>query len=348
MSELVSLRLNQLEHPTLSNIRVLGKGRRERVLPLWKETSAALKAWLARRLPTGDPELFLNAGGRAMTRSGLEYILAKHVVTAARQQPSIGKKRVTPHVLRHTCAMHTLQATRDVRKVSLWLGHASLQSTEIYLRADPTEKLEALAAASAPMFKPGRFREPDKLLAMLNGVNTAAENTSSPRTLHNRELRIISKIDRFDGKDHARTGENVDHASDAKARIARSTAVSCAPSERSPTRTTAPARFTSMIGAAGGAAWRLTRDEASVTIGTKCAAGGMAGLAASASAASRASRRQPNTCCGQTCQRRATSDTRASGRKVSATICAFSSADQRRRRPGPVRSSIRRNPPFAS
>ena len=171
VSELVSLRLDQLEHPTLSSIRVLGKGRRERVLPLWKETSAALKAWLARRLPTGDPELFLNAGGRAMTRSGFEYILAKHVVTAARQQPSIGKKRVTPHVLRHTCAMHTLQATRDVRKVSLWLGHASLQSTEIYLRADPTEKLEALAAASAPMFKPGRFREPDKLLAMLNDVS---------------------------------------------------------------------------------------------------------------------------------------------------------------------------------
>ena len=63
--------------------------------------------------------------------------------------------------------MHTLQATRDVRKVSLWLGHANLQSTQIYLRADPTEKLEALAATSAPMFKPGRFRAPDRLLAML-------------------------------------------------------------------------------------------------------------------------------------------------------------------------------------
>jgi integrase/recombinase XerD len=106
-----------------------------------------------------------------MTRSGFEYILAKHVTTAARAQPSIGSKRVTPHVLRHTCAMHSLQATRDVRKVSLWLGHASLQSTEIYLRADPTEKLEALAATSAPMFKPGRFRAPDKLLAMLNDIS---------------------------------------------------------------------------------------------------------------------------------------------------------------------------------
>ena len=105
-----------------------------------------------------------------MTRSGFEYILAKHVATAARAAPSIAGKGVSPHVLRHTCAMHTLQATRDVRKVSLWLGHASLQSTEVYLRADPTEKLEALAAMAPPMLKPGRFRAPDKLLAMLSTV----------------------------------------------------------------------------------------------------------------------------------------------------------------------------------
>jgi site-specific recombinase XerD len=170
VSELVGLRLDQLDLPAISSIHVLGKGRRERVLPLWKETTAALKAWLACRPLRGDPELFLNGVGHGMTRSGFEYILAKHVATAARQQPSIANKRVSPHVLRHTCAMHTLHATRDVRKVSLWLGHARLQSTEIYLRADPTEKLEALAVTSVPMFKPGRFRAPDKLIAMLNSV----------------------------------------------------------------------------------------------------------------------------------------------------------------------------------
>ena len=117
--------------------------------------------------------MFLNARARAMTRSGFAYILAKHVAAAARSRPSIAGKRVTPHVLRHTCAMHTLQATRDVRKVSLWLGHASLQSTEIYLRADPTEKLAALAAMAPPTLKPGRFRAPDKLLAMLNAISRA-------------------------------------------------------------------------------------------------------------------------------------------------------------------------------
>jgi integrase/recombinase XerD len=149
-------------------VHIIGKGRRERVLPLWKETATAVKAWLKVRPASGSPELFLNARAQAMTRSGFEYILAKHVATAARAAPSIAGKNVSPHVLRHTCAMHILQATRDVRKVSLWLGHASVQSTEVYLRADPTEKLEALAAMTPPTLKPGRFRAPDKLLAMLS------------------------------------------------------------------------------------------------------------------------------------------------------------------------------------
>ncbi|UGX94263.1 site-specific integrase [Bradyrhizobium barranii subsp. barranii] len=168
VSELVGLRLDQIDRQTMSSVHIMGKGRRERVLPLWKQTAAAVKAWLKVRPVTDAPELFFNARAQAMTRSGFEYILTKHVAAAARKAPSIAGKGVSPHVLRHTCAMHTLQATRDVRKVSLWLGHASLQSTEVYLRADPTEKLEALAAMSPPMLTPGRFRAPDKLLAMLN------------------------------------------------------------------------------------------------------------------------------------------------------------------------------------
>jgi site-specific recombinase XerD len=173
VSELITLRMDQLDQQTVAVIHVMGKGRRERVLPLWKETATAIKKWLAVRNQTGDPELFLNAADHGMTRSGFEYILAKHVATAAGKQPSIGKKRVTPHVLRHTCAMHTLLATKDVRKVSLWLGHANLQSTEIYLRADPTAKLEALAVMAPPMLKPGRFQAPDKLLTRLQQAGRA-------------------------------------------------------------------------------------------------------------------------------------------------------------------------------
>jgi len=167
VSELVGLRIDQFDARQPASVHIMGKGRRERVLPLWKETTVTLRAWLAIRPHGHDPALFLNGAGREMTRSGFEYILAKHVIAAARVQPSIADKRVTPHVLRHTCAMLTLQATRDVRKVALWLGHASLQSTEAYLRADPTEKLEALGAMNAPLLKTGRFRPPDKLMAML-------------------------------------------------------------------------------------------------------------------------------------------------------------------------------------
>jgi integrase/recombinase XerD len=171
VSELVGLRLDQIEQGTAPCVHVMGKGRRERILPLWKETATTIAVWLKARVPHRDPELFLSAAGRALTRSGFEYILAKHVAVAARSQPSIAGKRVTPHVLRHSCAMHTLQATRDIRKVALWLGHASLQSTETYLRADPTEKLEALASMAPLGLQRGKFQVPDKLMAMLKGAD---------------------------------------------------------------------------------------------------------------------------------------------------------------------------------
>jgi len=170
VSELVGLRLDQLERGSTPCIHVMGKGRRERILPLWKETACAITAWLKIRAPGADPEIFLNASGHAMTRSGFEYILAKHVAVATKSQPSIAGKQVTPHVLRHSCAMHMLQATGDMRKVALWLGHASLDSTEIYTRADPTEKLEALATMTPLGLQRGKFQTPDKLMAMLKAA----------------------------------------------------------------------------------------------------------------------------------------------------------------------------------
>lgn len=169
VSELTGLRLVDYDRRDPASLHVTGKGRRERILPLWKETRAALEAWLRLRDPDGDATLFHNRSGRAMSRSGFEYVLARHVATAVQAEPSLSEKRVTPHVLRHSCAIHTLQATGDVRKVALWLGHASIQSTEIYLRADPTEKLEMIAGMAMPKLKPGRFRPPDKLIAILNG-----------------------------------------------------------------------------------------------------------------------------------------------------------------------------------
>jgi site-specific recombinase XerD len=168
VSELVGLRLDEVQfNGRYVDVRVRGKGRRERALTLWKAVGDTIRAWLAVRGEAPTPELFLNAWGKPLTRSGFERVLAKHVAAAAAGCPSLLSKRVSPHVLRHTCALTTLQATRDLRKVALWLGHASTQTTDIYLQADPTEKLEALAAMAPPALRPGKFRPPDRLIAAL-------------------------------------------------------------------------------------------------------------------------------------------------------------------------------------
>jgi site-specific recombinase XerD len=170
VSELVGLPLQALEWQPSPNVRIQGKGRRERLLPLWKQTAADLRAWLAVRGQLPASELFVNADGQPMTRSGFEYILRKHVHAAVEHCPSLQKKRISPHVLRHTAAMVVLQATGDIRKVSLWLGHTDIQTTEAYLRADPTEKLEAMSAVVPPTLKCGRFKVQDKLIASLHGL----------------------------------------------------------------------------------------------------------------------------------------------------------------------------------
>ncbi len=168
VSELVGLRVDDVTLGSVVSILIHGKGRKERSLPLWKETATALRAWLAIRGSAKAPELFLNSKGEAMTRWGFDYVLKKHVRTAADQRhPSLLQKPVSPHVLRHTCAIVILQATHDIRKVALWLGHASVQTTEMYTRVDPKTKLEALNAVTPPHLSRGRFRPPDKLIAML-------------------------------------------------------------------------------------------------------------------------------------------------------------------------------------
>jgi integrase/recombinase XerD len=171
VSELVTLSMERLTlHPTPC-IRVLGKGRRERALPLWKETAADLRAWLAVRVAQpAVGELFVNARGLPITRSGFECILAKHVEIAAEECPSLKPKRISPHCLRHSCALMILQATGDLRKVALWLGHSDIQTTQMYVRVDPTEKLDALIAVVPPSLVPGHFKVPDALIAMLKST----------------------------------------------------------------------------------------------------------------------------------------------------------------------------------
>ena len=177
VSELVGLRLGDVElDGPYPSILVHGKARSQRRLPLWKEATRALRAWLAVRGAAPVPEVFLNARSEALTASGFSYIVKKHARIATQQCQSLSKKRISPHVLRHTCAMISLQATRDIRKVALWLGHSSLKSTEIYLRADPTEKLNTIEMALPPDLRRGVFRVEDKLIAWLSGRTLSGVN----------------------------------------------------------------------------------------------------------------------------------------------------------------------------
>jgi integrase/recombinase XerD len=173
VSELIGLRCDDLILDPWPAIRIRGKGRRERVLPLWKQTTTALRRWLGVRGQVSVPELFVNARGFALSRSGVEYLLSKYAKEAQAKHPSLKSKRLSPHVLRHTCAMRTLQATGDVRKVALWLGHASVKTSEIYLRADPKEKLDAITSVMPLGLRPGRFRPPDELIASLQSTRKA-------------------------------------------------------------------------------------------------------------------------------------------------------------------------------
>jgi len=201
VSELIALKLDDVSFDPRPCLRVMGKGRRERMLPLWKQSGAVIRSWMALRGSASVPELFLNARGQNMTRAGFEHILREHVAVARTRCASLGGKRVSPHVLRHTCALWTLQATGDIRKVSLWLGHSSLQTTEMYLRADPTKKLDAVNAITPPSLRKGSFSAPDRLIELLRSGKSPkdyAEHTKKegrwmgPRrrlTVHNHELR---------------------------------------------------------------------------------------------------------------------------------------------------------------
>jgi site-specific recombinase XerD len=153
-----------------AHVRVIGKGRKERCTPLAKPTLAALKAWL-REPSRGDGQLlFPNTKGERLTVHGVKYMLDKHAATAARVCPSLRGKRVTVHLLRHTMALEMLQAGVDRAVIALWLGHESVETTQIYLEATLAMKEQALEKIAPLHGKPGRFRAGDRLLNFLNSL----------------------------------------------------------------------------------------------------------------------------------------------------------------------------------
>jgi site-specific recombinase XerD len=170
VSELTGLCCEHVVLGTGAHIRCTGKGRKERCTPLRRETAAALRAWLTERKGQPTDHLFPSTKGGALSTDGAAYILAKHMVTAKQHCASLEKKRVTPHVLRHTVAMELLQNGVDRSVIALWLGHESMETTQVYLHADMALKEKALSKAAPLGIKIHRYRPDDKLLAFLKGL----------------------------------------------------------------------------------------------------------------------------------------------------------------------------------
>jgi integrase len=170
VAELTALRCRDLTFGAGANIYTIGKGRRERHTPLTPSTAKLLNKWIHdRRAEPEDPVFATRTGGR-LSPDAVADLLDKHVTAAAITCRSLASKRVTPHTLRHTCAMNLLAAGVDLATIALYLGHANTRATEIYLHADLALKEQALAKTAPTAAAARRYRPPDTLLAFLEGL----------------------------------------------------------------------------------------------------------------------------------------------------------------------------------
>jgi len=171
LSEIVRLDEGSVVLGAGAHVRCLGKGRKERCTPLTKQTRSALSAWLKESGRRGSTKLFPNVHGGGLSADAVQRLLARHVETATLRCPSLRRKRVTPHVLRHTAAMELLQAGVDCSVIALWLGHESIKTTQVYLHAHLALKEAALAKVK-PFNgqKAGRYKPSDRLLAFLDAL----------------------------------------------------------------------------------------------------------------------------------------------------------------------------------
>jgi site-specific recombinase XerD len=170
ISELIGLDCTDLSVGVGAHLRCTGKGRKSRTTPLTAATADALRRWVDHRHAAPDNPLFPTRSGGRLSPDAVADLLAKHVAVAARRCPTLTGKNVTPHTLRHTCAMNLLHAGIDPNSIALWLGHASPQSTQPYLHADLQLKERTLAQAAPPATSSRRYQPTDSLLAFLEAL----------------------------------------------------------------------------------------------------------------------------------------------------------------------------------
>lgn len=167
VSELTHLTIADFELGPGAHVRCHGKGRKDRATPLTKQTVALLREWMKERSGAPSDPVFPTSRGQLLSVDAVQWLVAKHTKTAALTKRSLSAKSVSPHVLRHTCAMNLLEAGVDSAVIALWLGHESSQTTQIYVHASMALKENALARTAPLNTKRGRYTPPDNLLAFL-------------------------------------------------------------------------------------------------------------------------------------------------------------------------------------
>ena len=168
VSEIIGVRVADVVLDGAACVHLQGKGRKQRSVPLWKTTVLEIRAWLRLNPILCDQAALLpSRDGRVMSRSAVALRLELAVTRAATEQPSIVKKKISPHTLRHTTAMHLLQSGVPFNVIALWLGHESTTTTHRYVEADITMKQKALARLKAPDTKMHRFQAQDSLMRFL-------------------------------------------------------------------------------------------------------------------------------------------------------------------------------------
>lgn len=170
ISELIGLTRGDIHLGTGAHVACHGKGRKDRITPLTSATVTVLRQWLAKHSSDPHTPLFPTRRGQPLSRDAIEHRIAHYTHHAATTCPSLRTKTVTAHVLRHTCAMRLLHAGIDTSVIALWLGHVSVETTQIYLHADLALKEQALARTRPPHGHPERYQPPDTLLAWLEAL----------------------------------------------------------------------------------------------------------------------------------------------------------------------------------
>ncbi len=170
VSELIGLSRGDIVLGAGAHVRCMGKGRKERATPIRKDSVKMLRDWLTERGGAETDPVFVSNRNQRLSRDAVEQIVRRHVQAASVRCPSLKKKRVTPHVLRHSAAMQLLQNGVDRTVIALWLGHESVETTQMYIHADIQLKEKAMARTRPIKAPPGRYQPGDKLLAFLEAL----------------------------------------------------------------------------------------------------------------------------------------------------------------------------------